>query len=105
MYVYIYIYIYINKVRTLGSRISQLNMVWDSHPPKIHGTPAVKWMMGMKPQYAKCHRIPYTYGYGSKPCTPGEHPISMNIIVFIGMFTYPILMVIGINPYTYLLNL
>ena len=38
-------------------------------------------------------------GYGSKPCTPGGYPISMNIIVFIGMFTYPILMVIGINPW------
>ena len=41
------------------------------------------------------------YGYGSKPCTPGEHPISMNIIVFIGMFTYAILMVLGINPWPY----
>ena len=26
----------------------------------------------------------------------------MNIIVFIGMFTYPILMVIGINPWPYI---
>ena len=36
-------------------------------------------------------------GYGSKPGTPGEHP-KMNRIVFMGMFTYPFFVSIGIDP-------
>ena len=39
-------------------------------------------------------------GMGQNPVPLVNIP-KMNIIVFIGMFTYPILMVIGINPWPY----
>ena len=42
--------------------------------------------------------LSYKMGMGQNPVPLVNIP-NMNIIVFIGMFTYPILMVIGINPW------